>query len=189
MNENGRGLLGAIARRHARRQAADLDAARTYVPSRERALRGWPAVRVLLTVLLLAAVAFTLASAGIAWHEAAALRGERMLAAGRVEKAVEVKSGDYANVRFTARDGRAVSAKVTAWKDLPEEGDRVTVCYTPRDPEAHVQDARVCPDFATPRSFALTAAAALVLTAVLWLPWLVRRVLRRRSAITDAGGG
>ncbi|MFG2000917.1 hypothetical protein ACGFNU_17400 [Spirillospora sp. NPDC048911] len=86
-----------------------------------------------------------------------------------MEKAVRAKSGNYANVRFTTRDGRTVSAKITAWKHFPARGDRVTVCYAPDDPDSYAQDARLCPDFATPR---FEAGAGLAVLAALWAPWL-----------------
>lgn len=183
MGEHGGGWRGTIERRQARRQAANARGyARRHARDRKRGtLRGWPAVRALLTVALLAFAAYILGGAAFAHHEASVLRDERELAAGRVEKAVRNKDQDYAKVRFATRDGRTVSAKVTAWKDLPARGDRVTVCYAPRDPDRHVQDARVCPDFAGPRNRFIAGVAALAVLAACWTPWLLRRTLRRRS--------
>lgn len=109
------------------------------------------------------------------------LRDEHELAAGVVEETVRTKDENYADVRFTTREGRAVSAKVTAWKDLPARGDRVSVCYSPRDPVSHVQDARICPDFATPRKLVIVSLAMLPVLAALWTPWLLRRAFRRKS--------
>ncbi|MFG2005478.1 DUF3592 domain-containing protein [Spirillospora sp. NPDC048911] len=178
MSEHESGWRSAIERRRDRRLATNGDSqhARDSKP-----LHGWPAVRILLTVILLAFATYTLVLAGFAYQEAAVLRDERALTTGQVEKAVRAKRGDYANVRFTTRDSHTVSAKITAWEDFPAQGDRVTVCYAPRDPDSYAQDARLCPDFAAPLLQGIAGLAALAMLAALWTPWLLHRVLNRQS--------
>lgn len=181
MDEHGRRWRGAIERRQARRQAANArDFARRGTDNSTRTLHGWPAVRVLLTVALLAFAGYFLGGAAFARHEATVLRDQRALATGQVEKTVRTKGDDYANVRFTTRNGRTVTVKVTTWKALPAQGDRVTVCYAPDDPDDYVQDARICPDFTGPRRQIIAGTTALTVLTALWVPRLLRRALRRR---------
>ncbi|TDC70815.1 DUF3592 domain-containing protein [Actinomadura sp. GC306] len=188
MDENGRGWRGAVERRQARRQAANAREAAGRRSWERRTQRGWPAVRTLLTIMLVTLAAFSLTDSAFSYWEATILRDEGVPATGLVEKIGRPNKGPrYADVRFTTRDGRAVSARVDNWQGLPAEGDRVAVCYAPRKPRKYVQDARVCPDFGVVRFGVVTGSGSLGLAIAVWVPWLVRR--RRRSGITVAGGG
>ncbi|QKW39758.1 DUF3592 domain-containing protein [Actinomadura sp. NAK00032] len=139
-------------------------------------LSGWQSLRLGLIGASLIFAVFALIRAGFGYHEASVLSDDRVVVNGQVGDVEHRKGKQHARVRFTTRDGRAVSAEVSAWKDLPAEGDRVTVCYARRDPESYVQDARICPNFAGPRSETKFALVLLAFAAALWLPGLLRRL-------------
>lgn len=135
----------------------------------------WEGIRLgLISAGLLFAV-FALVRSGFGYREATVLRDEHVLVAGRVDEVEHRKGREHADVRFTTREGRTVSAEVKAWKELPTRGDRVTICYAPRDPTSYVQDARICPNFASPRTEVKMGLVLLAVVAVLWIPGLLRR--------------